>query len=186
MYEEVADHSNPFNISGISKEDHALIQYLIYAKKVTGIDVVVTSTTDHPAGPTRHLQTGTQGLGLAIDCRLRIRKLDSHIAVFNIFHPVEDLLYELIYAGAPYNIKAGKRVAPYAVAGHHDHVHVAVNRGTFLMYRKINTPTTPLGDDVAFTDKDSTNLEAMKNYLVDQQKQNARIIELLEAIALKA
>lgn len=35
-------------------------------------------------------------------------------------------------------------------------------------------------DEMAFTDKDSANLEAAKNYLVDQQRQNARMIELQE------
>ncbi len=46
--------------------------------------------------------------------------------------------------------------------------------------------TSPQEDDeMAFTDKDSANLEAAKNYLVDQQRQNARIIELLEQLAAK-
>lgn len=137
-FADLRDPSNPFNLAGISDEDRALMQYLRDAKAATRVDVVVTCTTDHPAGTTRHLQRGTNGLGLAIDCRKRTRGLDIHKAVFDLFVPVETQLFELIYAGASYSIKAGRRVAPYAVAGHHDHVHVAVDRGVFVRW-----PTAP-------------------------------------------
>lgn len=140
-YAEVRDASNPFNTSGISDEDRALINYLIDAKKATGIDVVVTCTTDHPSGPTRHLQNGTNGLGLAIDCRLRTRGNNIHKAVFDLFVPIEKTLYELIYSGAAYSIKAGKRVSRYAIASHWDHVHVAVNKGVFVRWP--NSPPRP-------------------------------------------
>lgn len=58
-------------------------------------------------------------------------------AIFRAFEPVEHLLHELIYAGpeVTYNVKRGKRVAPYAQAGHHDHVHVAIRTGTVLPLR---------------------------------------------------
>lgn len=133
-YGDLLDPSNPFNVSGISDEDRAMILYLRAAKAATRLDVVVTCTTDHPSGPTRHLQPGTNGLGLAIDCRRRSRGLDIHQVVFDLWKPIETQLYELIYAGASYNIKAGRRVAPYAEADHHDHCHVAVDRGVFVVW----------------------------------------------------
>lgn len=149
---DLTDPSNPFNLAGISDEDRALLQYLRDAKAATRVDVVITCTTDHPAGTTRHLQRGTTGLGLAIDCRKRTRGLNIHKAVFDLFLPVETQLYELIYAEASYNIKAGRRVAPYNVAEHHDHVHAAVDRGVFLRWpRPAPTPAPqPMEDDMAF------------------------------------
>lgn len=137
---DITDSSNPFNVAGISDEDRALLQYLRAAKAATRIDVVATCTTDHPSGPTRHLQLGTNGTGLAIDCRKRTRGRDIHRAVFDLFVPIETLLYELIYAGASYNIKAGRRVDPYAVADHHDHVHVAVDRGVLVRWPRLSPP----------------------------------------------
>jgi hypothetical protein len=145
VFADLRDDSNPFNVAGISDEDRALMQYLREAKAATRVDVVVTCTTDHPAGATRHLQRGTNGTGLAIDCRNRTRgdRSGLHLSVFALFRPVEHLLYELIYSGAPYSIKRGKRVSPYAVADHWDHVHAALDRGVFLRY-----PTTPPEDDM--------------------------------------
>ena len=66
------------------------------------------------------------------------------LAIFNAFGPVEHLLYELIYSGAPYSIKDGKRVARYAIDDHWDHVHVAVDRGVSL---PIPTAVKPLEDE---------------------------------------
>jgi hypothetical protein len=154
VYDAITDPTNRFDVSGISDEDRALLSYLVAAKAATGIDVVVTCTTDHPAGATRHLQDGTAGRGLAVDCRLRQRGNDIHRSVFELFVPIQRQLYELIYADppsdgrtdgrfGPYNIKAGKRVAPYAVASHHDHVHVAVNRGTFVRFPISPSPPVP-------------------------------------------
>lgn len=187
----ITDPSNPFATEGISNEDRNLLQYLLDAKAATGIDVVATSTTDHPPGATRHLQAGTNGTGLAIDCRLRQRGLNTHRSVFDLWRPVESALYELIYADppsavrsdgtfGPYNIKAGKRVRPYASADHHDHVHIAVNRGIFPRY-----PLPPPEDDV-LTDDQSKDLKTLKNYLAFvSDQQNPRIIALLEEIAAK-
>src|SRR5262245_17063689 len=93
----ITDPSNPFATAEISDEDRALLTYLIDAKQATGIDVVATATTDHPAGVTRHLQAGTNGTGLAIDCRNRQRGIDTHQAVFGVWVPIERQLYELIY-----------------------------------------------------------------------------------------
>jgi hypothetical protein len=144
-FADLRDDSNPFNTAGISDEDRAILQYLRDAKAATRVDVVVTSTTDHPPGTTRHLRRGTNGIGLALDCRNRTRgdRPGLHLSVFALFEPVEHLLFELIYSGAPYSIKAGKRVPRYAVTTHWDHVHVAVDLGVFLRY----PPITP-GDDM--------------------------------------
>lgn len=143
----LTDASNPFNVTGVSDEVRAMFAYLLGARSARGVDVVVTCTTDHPrlsasGNVSRHRQAGTNGEGLAIDCRLRTRGLDIHRAVFDLFVPVEKQLHELIYADAPFNIKGGRRVAPYAVAGHHDHVHVSVDKGRLLRWPgSASTPT---------------------------------------------
>ncbi len=49
--------------------------------------------------------------------------------IFYAFKPIEEMLVELIHANVPYNIKDHKRVAPYAVPDHHDHVHAALQNG---------------------------------------------------------
>lgn len=135
----VTDPSNPFATTGLSKECLALIQYVIDAKRVTGLDLVVTSTTDHPpltssGNPSRHVAPGTNGKGLAIDFRMRKRGLDIHLSAFLQFLKVEAQFHELIYADYPYNIKDGKRVKPYAVSGHRDHCHASVDKGVFVEY----------------------------------------------------
>lgn len=76
---------------------------------------------------------------------------------------------------------------PYSGSNPHDkHAHVSLvddARNDTSPWFGITQPQED--DDMAFTDKDSANLEAAKNYLVDQQRQNARIIELLEQLAAK-
>lgn len=140
-YEDLFDPSNPFHTQGLSREDRNLLAYLQAARRATGADIVVTSTTDHPpytssGNPSRHVAPGTEGKGLALDARTRTRGTyrDAHRAVFDAFARVEGQLHELIYAYAPYNIKAGRRVPPYAVSDHRDHVHVSVDRGVFVLY----------------------------------------------------
>lgn len=155
-YEAITDRTNPFNVDGISDEDKALLDYVL-AERAGGLDLVVTCTTDHPVRAnsgrlSRHRWPGTNGVGLAIDARRRTRGNDIHQAVFDAFLPVEHQLAELIYAGAAYNIKAGRQVPPYAVADHHDHVHIAVDKGVLLRHPAAPapspTPTPPSGDDV--------------------------------------
>jgi hypothetical protein len=86
--------------------------------------------------------------GLAIDVagtvsyyadRARARR--EMRAIFDAFVPVGGQLFELIYSEAPYNVKAGRRVARYALAAHYDHVHVAVNPGVIV--RPPNPPAPP-------------------------------------------
>lgn len=148
-FEDVS-RGNPFNKQGLSDEVRAIIAYLIEAEDATGLELAVTSTTDHPSdaasgNPSRHRMRGTNGEGLALDCRLRTPGNDIHQAVFRLFEPVEEQLHELLYADAPsakrtdgtvgpYNVKAGRRVRPIAAADHHDHVHVSVKKGTFLKF----------------------------------------------------
>lgn len=137
-YAAITDASNTFTTTGLSEEDRALLAYVM-AMKAGGLDVVVTATTDHPlrtssGNLSRHRMAGTKGEGLAIDARMRTRGNDIHRAVFDGFALVETHLHELIYSGAPYSIKAGKRVKPYAVAAHHSHVHCAVGPGTFVRF----------------------------------------------------
>lgn len=154
-YAPITDPTNPFNTTGISDEVRAMLSYLLHVD-AAGLQVVATSTTDHAkysnAGyVSRHRQMGTNGEGLAIDCRLARRGNDIHRAVFDAFVPVEAQLHELVYAGAPYNIKSGRRVPPYAVSSHHDHVHVSVNRGTLLRWpgRPAPTEVKPMFDPPA-------------------------------------
>lgn len=146
-YETISDPSNPFNKTGLSLEARALLRYVEDARKDMAADLVATCTTDHALNTSaghrsRHRTLGTDGEGLAIDGRMRTRGTakNLHLPWFNAFAKVETQLHELIYAYAPYNIKAGKRVAPYAVSSHKGHVHVAVSKGVFLQYPKPSTP----------------------------------------------
>lgn len=138
-WESISDPTNPFNKTGLSQEVRSMLLYLEEAKVATGVDVVVTSTTDHPVKaasghPSRHRLAGTNGEGLAIDCRLRTRGYDIHRPVFELFRPVALRCHELICANAPRNVRNEAWVEPYAVRDHRDHVHCAVDRGIFLRW----------------------------------------------------
>ncbi|HEX2259428.1 MAG TPA: hypothetical protein VHJ40_06775 [Actinomycetota bacterium] len=117
-----------------SSETEAIIAYL----EASGLSCRVTSVV-RSVPPSRHAQPGTRGKGLAIDVAEigdKGNDNDDLAAIFKAFEPVESQLYELIYAGpqVSYNIKRGKRVRKYAVADHHDHVHVAVDVGVFIAW----------------------------------------------------
>ena len=112
----------------------------------TGLPHKVTCTTGGVHAPNSYHYRG-----LAVDFAGPVPTRDS-AALLNIcaaFEKIESRLAELIYAGAPYQIKNGRRVAPsfYGVttmANHHDHVHVAVESGF-----RWNAPTqkvTPMWD----------------------------------------
>jgi hypothetical protein len=103
--------------------------------KSTGVAAVATSTL-RPGAVTAAGYPSRHGMGLAVDWDAPVARDDSAelAAIFNAFLPVERHLAELIYAGpqVSFNIKHGKRVGKYAQAQHHDHVHVAVDKGTIL------------------------------------------------------
>jgi len=119
----------------LSKEVQCLQQYM----KDSGVSHRVTCTVTNNAG-SRHSSQGTNGKGLAIDIAGPKPSWDSNelADVFFAFYPVERRLHELIYAGPQvvYNIKDEHQVPKYAVADHHDHIHVAVDKGVFVVYPK--------------------------------------------------
>lgn len=110
----------------------------------SGVPHKVTATLGRYINPTNpcaphspgsfHCKPGTDGTGLAIDLAGPAPSWNSPqlLAIFAAFGSVESSLAELVYSGAPYSIKNGRRVPRYAVAAHWNHVHVAVPRGTFL------------------------------------------------------
>lgn len=116
----------------LSREVHGIIRHLGNSGvvfKVTDIDTPnVHSLTSY------HYRAGTEGNGLAIDAAAPWPTRDSKqlLAIFAAFGAVETQLAELIYSGAPYSIKNGRRVARYGVNAHWDHVHIAVPLGTVL------------------------------------------------------
>lgn len=135
--------------TGISDEDRAMIQFL----RDSGVDCRITCTTNHSelslAGyRSRHVWQGTNGKGLGIDSTGPRKSIepDAHLEVFNAFLKVEKQLHELIYAYAPFNIRDGKRVKPYAVLSHKDHVHTSVDKGTFIKW-PYQLPTIPHDED---------------------------------------
>lgn len=125
----------------LSLEAQALI---VYAAQ-SGVPHRVTATTgryvsaSNPCSPhspgSYHCKPGTDGTGLAIDLAEPTASSNTPglLAIFNAFKPVESKLAELIYSGASYSIKDGKRVPRYAVSSHWNHVHVAVPKGTLLV-----------------------------------------------------
>ena len=121
------------NVKRGGKETEALIAYM----QAAGVPCRVTSVV-RSALPSRHAQVGTGGNGLAVDFAGPAPGLDTDemAAIFKAFEPVESQLHELIYAGpqVQHNIKRGKRVAKYAVADHHNHVHVSVDKGTLIKW----------------------------------------------------
>lgn len=144
------DPSNPYNTEGISDEDHAIIKFLVDS----GVPCVVTCTTDHPVlansgNVSRHVMAGTNGKGLGVDARgTRAGDDDQLLVIFYAMLRVEGALHELIlsHPAVTFNIKNGRRVPPYASADHKDHVHMSVDRGTFIYFYKITKNTEKDGD----------------------------------------
>jgi len=114
----------------------------------SGVAYRVTSTTggNHVTG-SRHwwpctrpgTPAGCTVRGLALDLAGpvsyyvdRRRARPALRAIFDALASAGGQLYELIYSEAPYNIKAGRRVARYAIAAHYDHVHVSTNPGVVV------------------------------------------------------
>lgn len=125
----VAAESDIKPVNGESLEVAHLRAYV----EASGVPHRVTSTVRSKL-PSKHAQKGTNGQGLAADFAGPKPGINTPemLAIFEAFEPVEHLLYELIYSGAPYAIKKGKRVARYAIDDHWNHVHSAVEKGVFL------------------------------------------------------
>jgi len=79
---------------------------------------------------TRSGNVSYHGLGRAVDF-----VGPNLMAIFQSFLPIAGTLKELIYSGAPFNIKNGRRVPRYAVSDHWDHVHVALEEGGLVKHR---------------------------------------------------
>ena len=133
-----------------SPEVVGIIEYL----EATGIPHRVTSTW-RPGAITAAGNPSRHGRRLAVDFAGPRPGRDSEdlADVFHAFLPVEQQLNELIYAGPQvrFNIKRGQRVAKYAQAIHHDHVHVAVDPGVILLEAPMavaaDRPVDPPPDD---------------------------------------
>jgi hypothetical protein len=158
----------------LSDEDKAIMAYA----KDSGVPHVVTSTTNHSistvSGNTSyHVMMGTNGQGLAVDFAGPHGGRDTKEleAIWAVFHATGSHLAELIYAGHQC-IKNGH---PYAypsdvLRGHHDHVHVAVNKGVFLKWHTAEVvhpmydPPIHMGPIVA----DAFVAGTQQHYLLDE------------------
>ena len=101
----------------------------------TGVSMVVTSTV-RPGAITVTGAVSFHAVGLAVDWAAPVPSYDSDelADIFHAFLPVEKHLAELIYAGpqVAFNVRNGVRVGKYAQSIHHNHCHVAVQKGVFL------------------------------------------------------
>lgn len=126
-----------------SLEVRHLISYI--SRQGVPFRVTDVSTPGVHTPTSYHYRQGTDGVGLAIDLAepTPTQNTPGLLRIFAAFGAVESSLAELIYAGAPYNIKDGRRVPRYAVSAHWNHVHVAVPRGTFLPQGEFIVPDDP-------------------------------------------
>lgn len=80
-----------------------------------------------------HCLPGTGAIGTACDFQDPApRDAPGLLAIFNTFLEVETQLVELIYSGAAFSIKNGKRTPRYAIDAHWLHVHSAVKLGVII------------------------------------------------------
>lgn len=158
----------------MSAETDAIIKYL----RDSGVPFQVTSinTGGHAKG-SFHFKMGTGGKGLAVDFddfstpQTNTPGLD---AIWEAFTLVEGQLAELGYTGAPYGIKFGKRVAPY---DKDNHVHVAVPRGTILVWPgRAPAPTPPPAPSGDWTKEAVMALPTLK------QGDNGHHVKILQAL----
>lgn len=115
-----------------SREVDGIIAYMMSTGtpfKVTDVDTPGVHATG-----SYHYRPGTGGTGLAADLAGLTPSANSPslLGIFNQLAQVGGQLAELIYSGAPYSIKNGRRVPRYAIDAHWNHVHVAVPLGTIL------------------------------------------------------
>lgn len=130
-----------------SRETDGIIAFM----RTSGVPHRVTATTNgrHSPGSYHYLQ-GTGGVGLAVDLAGPVSSVDSPalLAIYKTLAAHGHLLAELIYSGPGGGYwKHGVQVSPYATASHHNHVHVAVERGIFLDVLAPFKRTTPVPDD---------------------------------------
>lgn len=116
----------------MSRETDALVAYM----KASNVPHRVTSTTQRcPKTGTYHCFQGTGGIGLAADFAGPVASWDSPAlrAIYQVLELLGPQCAELIYSGPGGGFwKNGQKVGPYAVAAHHNHVHVAVRKGVFV------------------------------------------------------
>lgn len=97
----------------------------------SGVPHRVTSTY-RPGTHSYHGREGTGGKGLAADFAAPVPGWDTPNlkAIYEALEPLGPSCAELIYSGPGGGYwRSGARVGPYAEAGHHDHVHIAMPKG---------------------------------------------------------
>lgn len=122
----------------LSREVEALVAYM--AK--SGVPHRVTSTTgDKHAANSRHYAGGTDGTGLAVDfAGPKPNDTAAMLVIFAALAAQAEHLHELIFwdGGAKVKtlVRRGALVVPAVYANvlpaHRNHVHVSVDKGTFL------------------------------------------------------
>lgn len=116
------------NAAGKPGSWHSLVAYL----EALNVPHVVTSTF-RPFAVTASGNRSLHAQNRAVDLAPPGGGVDNAGLgrIFWAFQPVFDLLTELIYAGPQtgFNIKNRQRVAKYAEAIHHNHVHAAAEKG---------------------------------------------------------
>lgn len=135
---------------------------IAYAESVLNFPFYVTSTY-RPNALTITGKLSNHALRLAVDFiaahgnGMPKPSIDSPelYTIYETFLPVAAYLRELIYCGpgVKFCVKRGKLVAPYACAIHHNHVHVAVDTGTYLPdYLAVHKDLAEIGDSVTATE----------------------------------
>lgn len=132
-----------------SAEVDGLIRYVM----ATGVPFRVTdiNTPGVHSDTSYHYQQGHGAIGLAVDLAEPTPSSNTAglLRIFAEFGPVESQLAELIYSGAPYSIKRGKRTtvafgSATVLRAHWNHVHVAVPFGTVLKEKSMpDDPNLP-------------------------------------------
>lgn len=138
----------------LSREVRAIVAYPIVPNRVTA-----TTGPGHTA-LSYHNAEGTDGDGLAVDFAgllpgITATTVAQMVAIYQDFLRVAPQLAELIYngPGTGVAIHQGKRVDGAVFyrdvwAEHANHVHVAVDRGTFLSHPTVTVRgATPMPDD---------------------------------------
>jgi TP901 family phage tail tape measure protein len=123
------------NLGGALPPGGPTIDRLIAYLRSTGVPHRVTSTY-RPGSITASGNRSLHAAKRAVDFAGPSPGYDTPAlgAIFKAFVPIAAKLAELIYAGPQtnFNIKNGRRVAKYAQAQHHDHVHAAMAAGGMI------------------------------------------------------